>query len=428
MPGPRAVPILVAASALLLSACTSAAPDAQEPAPADPGAASASSCVTDPEAVAAQQPSVAATGPMPAGLAATIDAAAASASAEAAAPGAMVFVQTREGTFSKAYGLADPATGAPMTTDMYLRVGSVTKTFTVTLVAQLAEEGKLSLADPIGDYVDGVPNGDTVTLSQLADMTSGVASYTTDEGWLDAYFSDPGRAWEPRELIDIGIAMPPLFEPGADFNYSNTNTVLLGAVVEKVTGQDVETVFAERIFEPLGLSGTSDPGRSAAFPEPHPRGFTLQSPDATPEEPADATDWNPSWGWTAGELISTGPDMLVYARALGTGQGLLGVDAQVERLSSFPDGSGYGTGMGCSDGWVGHTGELPGYNSSVFYDTSADSTVITMTNSDIASGDCADSPTLPGNPADLPCSSPATRLFVAISDALGNGFTPPPKS
>lgn len=413
---------------LLISGCSGPAPTASIPpqssaAPASPE----STCVADPDAVVTTPLPEAATGPMPADLASKIDAAASASFALAAAPGAIVFVQTPEGTFSKAYGLADPTTGAPMTTDMFFRIGSVTKTFTVTLVLQLAEDGALSLDDPIGEYIDGVPNGDVVTLRQLSDMTSGVASYTFDETWLQAFMNERDRVWDPQELVDIGIALPPLFEPGTDFNYSNTNTVLLGQVIEQVTGKDVASVFAEQIFEPLGLAGTSDPGASAAIPAPHPRGYTLQSPTATPENPADATDVNPSWGWTAGQLISNGEDMLAYARALGTGQGLLGEDAQIERLTSFPGAAGYGLGMGCSSGWVGHAGELPGYNSSVFYDTSSDTSIITMTNSDIASGDCELSPTLLDNPSGEVCSSPATRMFVGISDALGNAFVPAPK-
>ncbi len=425
---PRTIAALGAVAALLLCGCSGPASTAPSATPSTGDTSShESSCVADPEAVIAARLPEAATDPMPPELSSQIDAAAVASFAVAAAPGAIVFVQTPEGTFSKAYGVADPTTGAPMTTDMYQRVGSVTKTFTVTLILQLAEEGAVSLDDPIGKYIDGVPNGDVVTLRQLSDMTSGVASYTFDDAWLQAFMSDPGRVWDPQELVDIGIALPPLFEPGTEFDYSNTNTVLLGQVVERVTGQDVADVFAERIFEPLSLTGTSDPGASAAFPEPHPRGYTLQSPTATPEDPTDATDWNPSWGWTAGQLISNGRDMFVYARALGTGQGLLDAESQLERLTSFPGAAGYGLGMGCSSGWVGHAGELPGFNSSVFYDTSSDSTVITMTNSDIASGDCAQSPTLLDNPTGEVCSSPATRIFVGISEALGNPFVPAPK-
>ena len=119
--------------------------------------------------------------------------------------------------------------------------------------------------------------------------------------------------------------------------------------------------------------------------------------------------------------------LAIYGRALGTGQGLLGHLAQAERLRSFPRPAGYGIAMGCIDGWVGHTGELPGYNTSVFYDTTTDATVVVQANSDMASGDCPESPVPTDDPRDAVCSSPATRIFVALSTALGHTFTPLPQ-
>jgi D-alanyl-D-alanine carboxypeptidase len=119
-------------------------------------------------------------------------------------------------------------------------------------------------------------------------------------------------------------------------------------------------------------------------------------------------------------------DLLTYGRALGTGQGLLDPDTQEERLRSIPGAAGYGIAFGCIDGWVGHTGELPGYNTTVYYHAASDSTVVVQTNSDIASGNCADSPTLANDPRDSVCSSPATRIFAAVTEALGHKFTPLP--
>jgi D-alanyl-D-alanine carboxypeptidase len=120
-------------------------------------------------------------------------------------------------------------------------------------------------------------------------------------------------------------------------------------------------------------------------------------------------------------------DLLTYGRALGTGQGLVDAATQAERLRSFPGAAGYGIAIGCADGWVGHTGELPGYNTSVFYDTTSDTTVVVQANSDIASGSCPDSPTLADDARQSVCSSPATRVFVGLSTALGHTFTPPPQ-
>lgn len=421
---------LAAAAALVptLAACA-VAPAARPVDAVTTSAASASTaCVADPRAVALRQSPVQAKAPMPEQTASALDSAAAAGLRAAAASGAVVGVQSPQGTFLKAYGVADPATKAPMTTDVYQRIGSVNKTFTGTLVLQLAEQGKLSLEDPIGSYVPGVPNGDAVTLRMLLNMTSGLASYTADQQFIDQLFSDPRRVRTPDELLAIGLAMPPLFAPGEKFYYSNTNTVLLGKVIEKVTGKPYDKALQEQILDPLALNRTSMPGPDGTLPDPHAKGFTLQGTPDSSTTPVDTTDWNPTWAWTAGQMISTADDLLVYGRALGMGQGLLGTDAQVNRLASVPERAGYGLAAGCIDGWFGHTGELPGYNTSVFYDTTTDTTVVVLANSDIPSGACEESKTLPDSPKDLPCMDPAVRIFTSVSVALGHTFTPNPKS
>ncbi|MBS1699688.1 MAG: beta-lactamase family protein [Actinobacteria bacterium] len=429
-----AKPFVLAAALLLLAGCT--APPSTTPTTAAGSTPTStvpavSTCVADPAAVVARTTDLP-TSAVPEDVAATIDTASQSAFAQTSAKGAVVAVQSPKGLFLKAYGVADPAAGTPMTTDIYQRVGSITKTFTGTLTLQLAAEGKLSLDDPISKYVDGVPRGDEVTIRMLADMTSSVTSYTKDDGWQKIFFSEPNRVWNPEELLKAGLSLPPQdFAPGQGFDYSNTNTILLGFVIQKVTGQSYQDVLTEKILTPLGLSRTSFPAGSAAFPEPHAQGFTLQGGHGTPENPANATDWNPSWGWTAGELISTAQDLLHYGRAEATGAGLLPEKQQLERLTSFrefngPGKGGYGLGWGCQNGWVGHTGELPGYNTSMFYSTKDDTTIITMVNSDIPSGDCpSDARTLTDNATDTPCSSPATRIFQSIATALGTPFTSP---
>jgi D-alanyl-D-alanine carboxypeptidase len=311
-----------------------------------------------------------------------------------------------------------------MAVDMHSRIGSVTKTFTGTLILQLAQDGRLKLTDTIDRYYHGVPNGDRITLNQLATMTSGIASYYTDD-FLTLYFAHPETVFTPDQLIGYGLSASPVFEPGERFDYSNTNTILLGVVVEKVTGQPVADVLREKIFGPLGLTGTSLPDVSPEIPPPHPRGYTLQGiPPHT--NPVDATDWSPSFGWTAGGMISTVDDLLTYDRALGTGQKLVSRDSQVSRLTSWPEPAGYGFALGCVDGWVGHTGELPGFNTALYYDTTSDTSVVVLVNSDISSGACSESPTLTDNQTDVPCSSPATRVFVGLSGALGHPFTPLP--
>lgn len=422
-PRPWMVVSFFAASALLISGCSASAPPAASS--PEPSASTPVGCVVDPAAVVAR-PADAPSTPLPDALVQELRATTEASRAQISSPGAIVAIQTPEGRWVEAFGLADPFTGREMTVADVQRVGSITKTFTGTLILQLVEEGKISLDDPISKYVDGVPNGENITLRMLITMVSGLASYTLDETFQQDWFNDPQKEWTAEELLADAFALPPLFAPGAEFNYSNTNFVLLGEVIEEVTDRTYEEEFAERIFEPLGLTGTFAPP-STALPDPHSIGFTMQStaPDAT--EPVNATNWSPSFARTAGVLASTTDDLLVWGRALATGNGILDAETQIERLTFSPKG-GYGQAMGCLDGWVGHTGELPGYNTSVFYDTASDITIITLTNSDIPAGTCTTSQVLPNNPSTGACMAPATRLFVDLSKALGNEFTPPPMS
>jgi D-alanyl-D-alanine carboxypeptidase len=361
-----------------------------------------------------------------------LDAALEQSFSETGAPGVIAAVQTPEDMWVGTLGVAALFSEEPMSADMHQRIGSVTKTFTGSLLLQAAADGLLSLDDTIGQYVEGIPNGDEITLRQMANMTSGIASYTFNEQWQDAFFSDPQRIWRPEELVQFGIEDSPAFDPGTEFQYSNTNTVLLGLVLEQVSGEPVGDLYREWIIEPLGLQQTSFPNADPAFPDPHPQGYTLQGQDDG--EPLNATDWNPSWGWTAGGMISTVDDLLVYGRALGTGEGLLPPEQQAERLNSFPGDEvppnsaerAYGLGLGREYGWLGHTGELPGFNTAVYYHPELDATVVVEVNSDIPSGDCPpDNPTMTDAPhEDIPCADPAVRIFGALAEALGEPFGP----
>ena len=351
---------------------------------------------------------------------------------ESGAPGVIAAVQTPEDTWVGTLGVADLSSEEPMSADMHQRIGSVTKTFTVSLLLQAAADGLLSLDDTIDRYVENVPNGDEITLRQMANMTSGIASYTFNEQWQDELFSSPERVWKPQELAQIGIEDSPAFDPGTEFQYSNTNTVLLGLVLEQVSGKPIGDLYREGIIEPLGLQQTSFPNADPAFPDPHPQGYTLQG--QADGEVGNATDWNPSWGWTAGGMISTVDDLLVYGRALGTGEGLLPPELQAQRLNSFPGDEvppnsaerAYGLGLGREYGWLGHTGELPGFNTAVYYHPELDATVVVEVNSDIPSGDCPpDRPTMTDAPhEDIPCADPAVRIFGALAEALGEPFGP----
>ncbi|WP_327384008.1 serine hydrolase domain-containing protein [Streptomyces sp. NBC_01207] len=301
--------------------------------------------------------------------------------AEAKIPGVIVAVSAPgKGDYVRSFGIADKATGAPMTPNLNMRIGSVTKTFTVTALLELVDEGKVGLDDPIGKYVDGVPNGDRITLRELAGMRSGLFNYSADEDFYKALTSNPDRPFTPQELLGYSFKHPVLFEPNAKFYYCNTNLILLGLVVEKVSGVPLDRFIDQKVVAPAGLKHTVFP-TGPEFPTPHAHGYTNQTASGKVE---DATDWNPSWGWAAGAMISDLPDMRSWAKTLATGT-LLTPATQAQRLDvvdALP-GTGYGLGIFNVQGWIGHNGSLPGYGSLVLYLPESKATLVVLLNTDI---------------------------------------------
>ncbi|MEU5112855.1 serine hydrolase domain-containing protein [Streptomyces longwoodensis] len=307
---------------------------------------------------------------------------------EANVPGVSVGVWTPDkGEYVKSFGVADKNTGRPMTPDLYLRIGSETKTFTVTALLQLVDQGKVGLDDTIGKYIEGVPNGDKITLRQLAGMRSGLFNYSQDEAFFKALTSDPQRHFTPQQLLDYAFKHPVLFPPGEKFYYCNTNLILLGLVVEKMSGQQLAGYIHDHVLEPAGLDHTSFPA-GAEFPEPHAQGYTDQTANGQVE---DTADWNPSWAWAAGAMISQLQDLRVWARTVATGQlpdgnRMISEATQKQRLATPPTsipGAGYGLGIFDVQGWIGHNGSLPGYESLTIYLPSAQATLVVMLNTDI---------------------------------------------
>src|SRR5690606_11548920 len=149
-------------------------------------------------------------------------------------PGAIVFVDDpAQGAWTAALGIGNLSTGEPMQVTNHMRIGSLTKTFTATAILQLVDQGLLNLDDPVSTYQPHVPNGDNITIRLLLNMSSGIAGYDVDEGWVRDYLANPYAVWTPEELVAVGTALPPFFAPGEGWNYSNTNTILLGMVVEQ---------------------------------------------------------------------------------------------------------------------------------------------------------------------------------------------------
>lgn len=306
----------------------------------------------------------------------------------ASIPGAIVGIWGPAGNFVRAFGVASKATNAPMRTDFYSRIGSLTKEFTVTAVLQLVDQGKLRLGDPISKYVQGVPDGDQITLRELAGMRSGLVPYDDTDEFAKAFLADPHRSFTPQQLLGYSFAQPLAFAPGTAYEYSNTNTVLLGLVVEKVSGQSLSNYLHQHILVPLKLTHTTLP-TTAAYPDPHAQGYTAAG--AAPGGEQIATDWNPSWAWAAGGMISTLGDLRIWARAVATGT-LLTAETQKQRFDTVsmapggvPSPDNYGLGLFVASGWIGHSGSLPGYQSLALYLPQSRTTLVLLLNTDVQS-------------------------------------------
>ncbi|MCX4630990.1 serine hydrolase domain-containing protein [Streptomyces sp. NBC_01443] len=301
---------------------------------------------------------------------------------EAGVPGVIVGLwMPGRGCYVRATGVADTATGEPMQTGLRMRIASETKTFTVTAMLELVDDGLVGLDDPVSKYVAGVPDGGRITLRQLAGMRSGLFPYTADPDFVQALVADPRRQFTPKELLAYGFRHPNTFGPGEKFQYANTNTVLLGLVVEKVSGLSLADFIHQRVDRPAQLGRTLFPP-AAEFPSPHAHGYS----DLTPTgRTADATDWNPSWGWAAAAMISDLHDLRRWARILATGT-LLSPATQAERLKMLPTGlagNEYGLGIFDNHGWIGHNGSLPGYECVAVHLPSRRATLVVLINTDI---------------------------------------------
>ncbi|MEI6252078.1 MAG: serine hydrolase domain-containing protein [Mycobacteriaceae bacterium] len=326
-------------------------------------------------------------------------------------PGLIVSVQTPDrGSWQAALGVSDIATGAPMDVADHVRIGSITKSLTATVILQLAQEGRLRLDDPLAPYFPGVQTNQA-TIRQALQLTSGIADYTT-AAFLNALADAPKSVWSPSELVGLIADEPPMFAAGNGWYYSNTNYVMLGIVAEQVTGQPLGRLIAERIFTPLAMTGCSFPDAAdAAIPDPSSRGYMLSTTwDRPPTPPAplpglvDVTAFNPSWAAGAGQAICTVADLAVWGRALATGE-LLDPDMQAQRLTYYPTGdphAKYGLGIVNINGLVGHNGEISGYMSQTARRESDGTVIVVLSNLMIA--------------PDL--TEPATAISELISRAI----------
>lgn len=325
-------------------------------------------------------------------------------------PGAVVLWHTPAFVFEEAFGTRDRSAGPgdpTVVTDRF-RVGSNTKTMTGTIVLQLVADPNvdLSLDDPVSRHYP-LPGTklDHITIRNLLEMKSGLANYS-DSLSFNERLDDPKTVFDIDELIVEGVMGDPAGTPGGKFHYSNTNTAILGKIIEQVDRRDLWESFRDRIIEPLDLSGTYLPqGDDRALPRYYTHGYMFGTNVSTKDtmalapadqerahrgelKPTDYTHLTPTWTWASGGLISTVGDLATYVRALVAGDDrLLPPELQRLRLDSVestdpadPMAAGYGLALAKFGPMFGHDGTLPGYQSFMGHDPDRDETLIVATN------------------------------------------------
>ncbi|WP_406159547.1 beta-lactamase family protein [Streptomyces sp. NBC_01005] len=283
-------------------------------------------------------------------------------------PAALASVKDRNGhTRTYTAGVGDLATGSKVPRGGQVRIGSNTKAFTAVVVLQLVGEGKIALGDDVDTYLPGLVRGKgidgrRITVRQLLQHTSGLPEY-------GAHIDDDElrhRYFEPRELLDIALRYKADAAPGEKWGYSNTNYLLAGLIVQKVTGRPLAEEIDRRIIKRVGLRHTYFPTPGdKTIREPHPQGYHRNPADGPPR---DFTEIDPSAGWAAGQLISTDSDLNRFFGALLAGR-LLPAAQLAEMRTTVPVGdSGMRYGLGltsrplpCGGVYWGHGGDIPGY-------------------------------------------------------------------
>lgn len=310
-------------------------------------------------------------------------------------PGAQAVITTPAGERTFTAGVGDIASGAPFPDGAFVRIGSNTKSFVATVILQLVAEGKVELDAPVERYLPGVVHGNgndgnRVTVRQLLQHTSGLPDYlpsgdpsaTADSEKLEP--DTEAARWQrytPEDLVAIAMAMPPLYEPGAKAVYTNTNYILLGMLIERVTGQSAAAAINARIIEPLGLRDTYFPAPGdTGLRSPHPRGY-----EKTDGTRLDFTYFDPSMADAAGAMIATGADLNRFFTALLAGKLLPAAQLDEMRRTISIDrmpSAGYGLGLvqhtaPCGELITGHGGSIPGFGTHT--GVTADGVAVTLT-------------------------------------------------
>ncbi len=307
-------------------------------------------------------------------------------------PGMVVWIDAPPYRFEGASGSANLADGAPMPPEGAFRIGSITKMFTAVVIMQLAEEGVLSLDDPLARWLpavaDQLPYGDQITLRHLLGHTSGVSNVVEHEAYYPDIFAEIDVDEETGNVSLACVERDPndtlaryvygqeaQFEPGAQYRYSNTNYTLLGMVIEAAAEMPLAEAYRSRIYEPLGMVSTF----LDCYEEPKidiVHGYT-----GTADALTDVTELHESVGWSAGGLVSTAPDLIAFARGL-FGGALFDDPESLDAMLPAP-GSPYGLGIANQGGNIGHAGYIAGFRSTLTYVPELDAVMVVLYNHDV---------------------------------------------
>ncbi|MFI8293731.1 serine hydrolase domain-containing protein [Streptomyces sp. NPDC085614] len=290
------------------------------------------------------------------------------------APGAMARFSGPDGVRSRTVGVRDREAQAPMDIHARFRIGSVSKTFSSVVLLQLVQEGRLELDAPVNRYLPGLLPDDRITVRHLATHRSGLADYTDAmfEKTVPGFEAVRNRVFSYQELVDLSLAEPRTTEPGVAYKYSNTNFVVVGMLIEKLTGRPVADAYERRIFKPLKLRGTSYVHPDTRVKGLHARGYL--HPDEAGAPLVDSTEQTVSWAQSAGAVISTPADLNTFTSALMRGRLLSPAMLDAMTAVTPTDTTNtrfYGLGLrrydlSCGTQVFGHTGTVQGFYTYAF--------------------------------------------------------------
>ena len=311
-----------------------------------------------------------------------VDATVAQAMQSGRLPGVTIKLSGPKGSYEKTYGVADVASNRPIAVADHVRIASITKTFTATAVLRQVQRGRLSLSDKLARWVKGIPNGRRISVRQLLAMRSGIYDFTSDAAFNQEFRRQSTDVVQAQRHHPDHPAAQALFEPGARTQYADSNYVLLGIILERVTGRSVESVITRDVIDRAGLRQTSFPTKPA-LPRPFSHGY-YAGPDGDGEI-RDYTAVNPKVAWTAGGMVSTLDDLKKWGKALATGT-LINRRLQAQRLrfGTIPNAGGppvgYGLGILRFGDWLGHDGAIFGFSTATFYERSSGAQIVAIAN------------------------------------------------